>query len=198
MKKLLAILLVFTLVLSLAACSGNKGSDSEKKAQGQSSETSKNQQAQSNTQTQGAKSPSNEMDKDRVAAVGEEILLEGGKYIGMVQDITFLSDIDGKPVINVKYNVSNHSEEEKVVIDMFVMKAVQDGQDLNMAVLSAEDEDPNRVADALTAVAPGENSGLDETAFLLNSDSDVTIVITTIDDAFNGKEYKIIVPVPKG
>lgn len=189
MKKLLAIVLIFTLTLSLAACSGNKGSDSE---------ISKDQQTESNTQEGGKKSPSNETTNDRVVAIGEEISLGGGKYVGIVEDITFLSDIDGKPVINVKYSVSNHSEKEEIVIDMFVMKAVQDGQDLNISMLSSDDEDPNNVADALTTVAPGEHSGLDETPFLLNSDSDVTIIISTIEDAFNGLEYQITVPVPKG
>lgn len=189
MKKMLATLLVFTLALSLVACSGNKGSDSE---------TSKDQPTQSNPQTAGENSPSNDMTKGKVVAIGEEISLGEGNFVGMVTDITFLSDIQGRPVINVKYNVSNHSEEEKTVIDMFVMRAVQDGEDLNIGILNSEDEDPNRVADALTVVAPGENSGLDETAFRLNSDSDVTIIISTMEDAFNGVEYQIIVPVPKG
>lgn len=174
-KKLFLVLFMFTLLFSLVSCSGEKASDTDKK-----------------TETK-----ANNNQKGGEINIGDEILLGDGKFVGVIEDIVVLKDINGKPAISIKYNVTNNSEEEQGLLDMFVVNAKQDGKDLDMAVLNYEDEDPNKREDIFEPVKPGENSGLDETYYSLNSDSDVLISISNIKDAFEGVEYKLTFPISK-
>lgn len=172
-KKWLAVLLMLVLSLTLAAC-GNKDGGSA---------------------SESGESPSS---KGGAVKVGEEISLENGIIIGTVEDVVFLDDISGNPAIKVKYNVTNQSEKERSVIEMFVIRAVQDGQDLDIAILEEEDENSEEAEAAFTMVEPGKNSGTVISSYELNSDSDITLLITSIDDAFKGVQYTIEVPAPKG
>lgn len=189
-KNILSIMLAFALVVLLAACGGGKASDDK------GGEAPKAEAGRGETKTD--VEAKGEEKGDGTVTVGEEFTLGEGQYTALIEDISVVSDIEGKDAINVKYHVTNGSKEDKMLLDMFVLRATQDGKDLLPTILHPDNEDPNKRSEAFQAIPPGENSGLDELTFELSSDSDVVFIITSIEDAFKGIQFTITVPIPKG
>lgn len=181
-KNLFVVLFMFILLFSLVSCSGGKSTDTNSPKEKTQSKSGDDKQ---------------ETTKGGKVNIGDEILLGDGKFVGVIEEIKVLNDISDRPSVNIKYNVTNNSDEEKIVLDMFVMNVIQDGKDLEVTFLKTEDEDPNKRESAFDPIKPGENSGIDEMAYVLNSDSDITIRISNIDDAIAGVEYRLDTPLPK-
>lgn len=194
-KNFLIGTLILGIMIALAGCGGGKKPQTKL-------EDKQLEQPKQETATQELKKAESEQEKKKgkrggAIEIGQEIDLENGKYIAVIEDVVFLNDYNDEPAVNIKYHVTNNSDQEKTILDMFVISARQDDSDMAITFLKMEDEDPNKVEDPFAPVPVGEKSGLDESAYKLGSDSDIVFHFTTIDDFFAGVEYTLTVPVPK-
>lgn len=192
-KNFLIGTLILGIMIALAGCGGGKKTETKL-------EDKQLEQPKQETATQELKKAESEQEKKKgkrggAIEIGQEIDLENGKYIAVIEDVVFLNDYNDEPAVNIKYHVTNQSEEEKTILDMITISPRQDDSDMAITFLKTEDEDPNKVEDPFAPVPAGEKSGLDESAYKLKNNSDVVIHITTIADFFEGVEYTITVPV---
>lgn len=197
MKKVFLVgTLILGMMMALTGCGGGKTPQQSKM------EDKQVEQPKQETATPETKKVDSGQEKEKgkrggAIEIGQEIDLEDGKYIAVIEDVVFLNDFKDEPAVTIKYHVTNNSDQEKTILDMFVIGARQDDSDMAITFLKAEDEDPNKVEDPFALVPVGEKSGLDESAYKLGSDSDIVFHFTTIDDFFAGVEYTLTVPVPK-
>lgn len=175
MKKLGMLCVAVLLSFSLAACNqqknGNPSGDTGAKAQ-----------------------EKNEIKINQSAKIGEDVLVDGGKYSVRINSVEKVEDVNGAPAVHINYSFTNHTEEPTSAMASAVISVFQDQNPLEVAIVLNEDVSEDETMNALNKGETAQNCELD---FLLISDKELEIGISSLEEFFKDEYIIIKTDLPK-
>ena len=132
MKKAIAILTAFILMVSVAACGTGTESDSSSNSSSESSSMVENNASSSETSSE----PSEDAPADSTAPLKYDC--EDGTLEYLSYEIT--EDYEGKPAITLHFNFTNKMDEAQSVQTVFYPKVFQNGVECEMAIVTSDSE----------------------------------------------------------
>ena len=130
--------------------------------------------------------------EEKGVKIGDEISLDGGNYLVKINEIRRSKDHEGVPAVVLNYTFTNNSDETTSALLAVFFSVFQDGVELEPGLFV----DGEEVENGLKDLRPG--NAIDcETSFLMSSENELEIEISSMAEMFSGDVVLLKVDAPK-